>query len=395
MELLYISSFLFKQSEGKTFGLPSCSDSFFQKYLNVFSSIRVLGEKIKTYLDDKSLVEMKDEHIKVRIIEANTHPRDFKNDKSIKKALIEEISRAEAVLIKPSSRKGMMAIRIAKRLKKPYMIEMTGDIHNALKQSPNLLKRMYAPFIYSKIKNAIKDCKYGLYVSEKYLQSKYPINGKSCGCSDVILPKSDEGILKSRINKIEKTNFQTDLVQMAFVGFYQGKMKGIDCAIRSLTHLPDNFHLYVLGNGTEDSRKKWLEYATNRKINIERIHFLESLNSSLAVIEWLRTVDMLVLPTHSEGLPRVVLEAMSQAVPCFSTHVCTLPELIDKNCLFKVDDDVGMSSVIKNSIENKETLKTISVSNFEKSKRYDKDLLNEKRTAFLIDFAEHCSLSIR
>ena len=250
MRLLYISTFMFSKQAGKTFALPSCSDSFFEKYLDVFDSVRVLGEEIKAYLDKSALVEMKDKRIEVRILPANTKPQDFKNDTILKKALTEEIKNAEAIIIKPASRRGIMAIKIAEKLKKPYMIEMTGDIHNALKQSPDILKRIYAPFLYYKTKNALKNVPYGLYVSRDYLQSQFPIKGKMCGCSDVVLEKADDSVLEKRYDKIDNLKNQKT-VSLALVGFYQGKMKGIEYIIGIGKNLMGTvFFLYLLKQGT-------------------------------------------------------------------------------------------------------------------------------------------------
>ena len=41
---------MFYNESDKVYGLPSCSDKFFAKYLEVFDSVKVLGEKIKNYL---------------------------------------------------------------------------------------------------------------------------------------------------------------------------------------------------------------------------------------------------------------------------------------------------------------------------------------------------------
>ena len=51
MNLLYISSFMFNQDGDFIYGLPSCSDAFFQKYLDVFDRITVIGNPFKSYLD--------------------------------------------------------------------------------------------------------------------------------------------------------------------------------------------------------------------------------------------------------------------------------------------------------------------------------------------------------
>jgi glycosyltransferase involved in cell wall biosynthesis len=40
-------------------------------------------------------------------------------------------------------------------------------------------------------------------------------------------------------------------------------------------------------------------------------------------------IDTLVLPSHTEGLPRVVLEAQATAIPLITTRVGGLPEVVE------------------------------------------------------------------
>jgi len=388
MNLLYVGKFMFSKKEDKTYGLPSCADSFFIKYLNVFDNVKVLGEEIKSFLDKSSLMQISDERITVEILPANTSPKDFRNDKKIKKILREEISKAEAVLIKPACRKGMMAIKIAEKLHKPYMIEMTGDIHNALLQNPSFVHRMYAPVLYRQIKNAIKNCKYGIYVSESYLQGKYPIAGKMCGCSDVVLEKSEDVVLEKRLEKIENSDSK-NLIDLCLVGFYQGNGKGVDTAIRAMSRLPENYHFTVLGNGTEENRKKWIEYGEKFGV-YNRIHFDEPLSSAKEVLCWLDNFDIFVLPTRSEGLCRCIVEAISRGMPCFATDICTMPELLPKECLFPLDDDEKLANLVKKYVSDKELMKNVARINFENAKKYDFEILKERRDNFLREFKEYC-----
>lgn len=387
MKLLYISSFMFRISDGITYGLPSCSDDFFKKYLDVFSSVRVLGEPLKSYLDYKSLVSIKDKQISVRILKPNTSPRDIKNDRAVKLNLIEEISQAEAILIKPASRKGMMAIKIADKLNKPYMIEMTGDIHNALKQNPNYLKRLYAPILYRQIKKSISKCKYGLYVSKSYLQDEFPIEGKMCGCSDVFIEKTEKRVLEKRLLKIDLLT-SNKRIDIALIGFYQGRMKGVDTAIQALSQLPQYFHLSVLGNGTEENRMKWISYGKRLNV-IERIHFPKPLPSSQEVLLWLDTMDFFVLPTHSEGLCRCLVEAISRGCPSFATNICSMPELLSSDCLFPLGDDKKLAELLYLYSKNTKLMKELAIKNFQHAKNYNFDVLKKRRNDFLFEFQNY------
>lgn len=391
MKLLYCSAFMFKEVDGQIYALPSCSDPFFQKYLDVFDEVRVIGIPIREYLDDNALVKMTDRRISVKISKPNTAPADFKNDKEVWRVLREEIEKAEAVLIKPASRRGIMAIKIAEKLHKPYMIEMTGDIHNALKQNQSLIKRIYAPILYRQIKYAIKNCRFGLYVSRDYLQQQYPIDGVMCGCSDVILSPSNEAILSKRLCRINGMN-QSSIIDIALVGFYQGKMKGVDTAIRTLSRLSPNFRLNILGNGTQKNRSQWYEYADSLGIvnPHERISFPAPLPNAQSVLEWLDTQDFFVLPTRSEGFGRCVAEAMSRGCVCFATDICTMPELLDKGCLHPLGDDKKLAQLILKFCLNKELMKETAKRNFAKAKEYDFEVLRERRNRFLSQFKRYC-----
>lgn len=382
---------MFREEGGQTYALPSCADPFFQKYLDVFDEVMVLGIPVRDYLDTSALVKMSDTRISVRIAKPNTAPADFKNDKEVKRVLREEIGKAEAILVKPASRRGMMAIKIAEELHKPYMIEMTGDIHNALKQHPSLLKRMYAPFFYRQIKNAIKNCRFGLYVSKDYLQSQFPIHGLMCGCADVILQPADGSILQKRYAKIDGKK-DGDIIDISLIGFYQGKMKGVDTAVRALAKLPVNYRLNILGNGTQENRDHWFGYAASLGIENPqcRITFPKPLPNADAVLEWLDTQDFFILPTRSEGFGRCVAEAMSRGCVCFATDICTMPELLAQECLHPLGDGEKLAELILKYNTNKKLMKANAKRNFEKAKEYDFEILRERRNIFLNQFKEYC-----
>ena len=47
------------------------------------------------------------------------------------------------------------------------------------------------------------------------------------------------------------------------------------------------------------------------------------------LVHWYRAADLLVLPSHSEGSPLVVMEALSCGTPVLATRVGGVPELIE------------------------------------------------------------------
>ena len=61
----------------------------------------------------------------------------------------------------------------------------------------------------------------------------------------------------------------------------------------------------------------------------------------------LKKNDVFIFPSKSEGLPRAVIEAMAVGLPCLSTPVGGIPELIDEEYLFDPLDEMGFTNAIK------------------------------------------------
>ena len=92
--------------------------------------------------------------------------------------------------------------------------------------------------------------------------------------------------------------------------------------------------------------------------------------------------DIFVFPTRAEGLPRAVIEAMAVGLPCLSTPVNGIPELLDNDFMFEPDDVDGFANKIIELIQNPSMLEQISKKNIEKSKEYSWDKLSYRRTKF-------------
>lgn len=385
MKLLYIpySCVFFKDTTGN-YAMPAYGNSFWQKYREEFEDVTILGEPSET---KKDLVRI-DDKIHLFIIPANARPQDFKNDKKVKKALEEHVKAAEAVLIQPTSRKGMMAIKCCEKYKVPYLIEITGDIYTILRNSESCLKRLYAPVLYWQIRFAIKQCKYGLYVTNEYLQKKYPIKGIQCGCTDTNLHYVDEEILGKRVNRIN-SRIDSDKLIIGLIGTYSNNRKGIDTAIKALSVIEkNNIELHILGFGIEEDRKKWKSYA--EKFGVEnRLCFDKPLNDITDIFEWIDCIDLCILPSRSEGLPRCIVEACSRACPCIVSDVAGNKELIDERWRHKAGDYKRLSELIIDMFSEKDTIINASYNNLVKSKQYTIDKQYEIRHSFFNYFKEY------
>jgi glycosyltransferase involved in cell wall biosynthesis len=88
-----------------------------------------------------------------------------------------------------------------------------------------------------------------------------------------------------------------------------------------------DFSLTLVGDGPDRSR---IAQAVSSLALSDRIELTGSLNQQ-AVRAQLAQADIFVLPSLAEGIPVVLMEAMSSGVPCVSTPVNGIPELISHN----------------------------------------------------------------
>jgi glycosyltransferase involved in cell wall biosynthesis len=101
------------------------------------------------------------------------------------------------------------------------------------------------------------------------------------------------------------------------------------------------------------------------------------------------TIDILVIPSYQEGLPRVLIEAMSRACPAVGAKTGGIPELINSEVIHKPGDYKKLANDIKKIIENRDFSIKLAKENFKNSKQYAKENLDSRRMRFWMDFRDN------
>lgn len=99
-----------------------------------------------------------------------------------------------------------------------------------------------------------------------------------------------------------------------------------------------------------------------RQIKDERIHYLGEIRDTEALKAILREHDCLVCPSHAEGMPTVILEAMASGLAIIATNVGAVERLVQSNGLLldkpQVDDLVtALQNIIRMEDNNLKTCK--------------------------------------
>ena len=115
-----------------------------------------------------------------------------------------------------------------------------------------------------------------------------------------------------------------------FVG-YVNKLKGIQDVIKPFSKLSKNNYLMIIGKGPIENELK--EKAGKLGIS-NRILFKGEINPEI-LPKYLKSSDLMILPTYSEGMPNIMLESMASGLPMILTKVGGIPDVAtDENALF-------------------------------------------------------------
>ena len=106
------------------------------------------------------------------------------------------------------------------------------------------------------------------------------------------------------------------------------------------------------------------------------------LPTSEAVREQLDRADLFVLPSHQEGLPKAMVEAMARALPCIGSTVGGIPELLPPEDLVPPGDVAALASKIREVATNPDRMARMSARNLEKATEYRDEVLSEQRNEF-------------
>lgn len=135
--------------------------------------------------------------------------------------------------------------------------------------------------------------------------------------------------------------------------------KGFDVLIRAAAFLRDAGHsveLHIAGDGPLISE---LEHLAREAGMAEMTRFEGSLPHH-RVAGWMQQLDVFVLPCKKDrngdmdGIPVVLMEAMSQSVPVISTRLSGIPELVvheKTGLLAEPDDDADLARQLRRLIE--------------------------------------------
>lgn len=342
-----------------------------KRYYEAFGPCTLCSRVMHQSMTDELLdaTDIIDKLIEVKRLEQTFMP-------SFYRTIAHEIRDADLVIARLHSIIGMHVLRYAKKHGKKCFAEVMGDAWDAL-WNHSLRGKIIAPYAFLMTKKVVWNADYASYVTNEYLQKRYPCPNESLAASDVQPLEISDAVLQKRLERIR--SFDSRNICLMTTGAVDVRYKGQEYVIKAIPALNKlGIHVkYMLVGGGDPTRLRHIAQTCGVE---DQVMFLGR-RPWKEVIELLDTADIYVQPSLQEGLPRSVVEAMSRGCPVIGTNTGGIPELLSSECVVprKVPKELVYAML---RIANHKKISVLAKWNIEKSRRIRHPELDEERMTF-------------
>ncbi|HFK8542993.1 TPA: glycosyltransferase family 4 protein [Proteus mirabilis] len=370
MKLLFCHDHYFYTYKKNLYSPGKFTNSSFERYFPFFKEITILSRE-KKYTNNSFFNKIDDQRISfIPFDNLSTLRNRFFLRKKYKKKITNIINNYDGIIVRLPSEIGFLVAECCSIIKKPYLVEAVACPVDAMKSLKSLKSICYTPIIKKQMERSILNASTVIYVTNHFLQNRYPTKGFKISASNIELNNVVSEYKSIGLKHKKELN-------LTLIGNLDSHHKGYSILYKALYLLGKEnteyyFNVYLIGAG-EYYKKNNLSNHSN--INII---FTGALPKD-KVINILKITDIYLQPSSQEGLPRATIEAMSQAIPCIVSSAGGLPELIDKNFVHDKNDYTKLKSLIVTLINDNEQYIKQSKINLYNSKFYKKQIVTEKR----------------
>lgn len=392
MKLLFVhSTKLIEDDEGNLYTGGSFNSQVWQRYLNLTEKFTVIARKSPVKVKKKEAEEKYNyfDSKKIKFLQVPNLTASIKSIFNIGErvqadSIIEqEVLNSDCIIARLPSKYGYIAIKYAKKHNKRYLIEAVGCAWDEY-WSHSLKGKLFAYSNYLNMKKSIRNAPYVIYVTNQFLQKRYPTAGKWVACSNVMLDEFNDKVIADRLERIKELSLDKKVI-VGTIGAVDVKYKGHEYVIKAIAKIQkenqQNIEYQIVGGGNA----KRLKDLSNKYGVSSSVRFLGAMNH-FDVIKWLETIDIYIQPSKTEGLPRALIEAMSKGLLSIGSNVGGIPELLESPYIFRhgVTATNKLSRIILNIGKN--NMNQQAERNYKESKKYDKKIIERRRNEFLREF---------
>jgi phosphatidylinositol alpha-1,6-mannosyltransferase len=379
---------------GSVYSRGPSTYSYWSRYLDVFDQVVVLARVAnkERELDEDHAQRADGPGVSFRPLPDHTGPWQYLRARRHAQSIARQaIADCDSYLLRVPGVVSQMVWQEILRLKKPYAVEVLGDPWDALAPGtwPHPSRPAFRLIATRQLKRICARASTLNYVTAHALQRRYPPsnNAPVCTFSDVELALAPAKILAEKHRRLRASTWRDPdcgtPLRIGFIGSFSRLYKGADLLLRAaaLCQQKDlNFCLTLVGDGHHLPEMKSL--AATLGIT-DRTHFPGQLPPGKPIFDFLDSLELFVLPSRAEGMPRALLEAMGRGCPCIATDIGGIPELLAPNDLAPAGSSEHLADLILNCASDSDRLIAISERNLATAQRFSPQVIREARHSFL------------
>ncbi len=279
----------------------------------------------------------------------------------------------DIVILRVPSVMGTFLWKFLRKHRVPYVAEVCAQIE--VSEAKKIIE-----FAFSKVMNRClcHICRNAIgvsYVNKSILPLRYPASEDA-----VVTNYSSIDLTRDFFYKREVLKKET--YTLLHVSDLNSTTKGhgtLLCIADKLNKLGYPVNVIIVGGG----RHKPYYEDMAKKMNIyNKVSFLGQISSRNELRKIYIDSDFFVFPSESEGLPRVVIEAMATGLPCITSNVGGIPELLEKNYMHNPNETDEFVKTIVCLITNDQERKRVINRNYECAHDYEYEILKQRRKDF-------------
>ena len=382
MRLLFAHDHRFLRGHaGELYSTGCLPASAWDRYLEHFDQLHVIARDEGLIGDGIELGRADKKGVSFEFLPnlSSAHQLLFRS-REVDRQMEEAVRKADAVVARLPSEIGFLAVKYARRLSKPYAVEVVACAWDALSNFGGISGRLYAPLAFLRARRAVAGAPLALYVTSSWLQGRYPTNGCAGSASNVELePVSRETIDKRRMRLERIANGERPV--LGTIASLRTRAKGVQTAIAALSNLRRagiELDYHLLGAGPVEPWRALAEQAGVADL----VHFDGTRSAGEGVAQWLDGIDIYLQPSFQEGLPRSTIEAMSRGAACIGSTCGGIPELLPTDRLHKPGDAERLAECIARLANDPAGIAEASKADLETARQFDLERLSVKRRDF-------------
>ena len=397
MNLITSLDFRFVRTpDGQVWTRTSYPYAFWDRYLRVFEQVKIIARAEAKADIDERYKPVTGPGVRFLGVPFFLGPWQYlKAHRKVRHAVRAGVGPEDAVLCRVASQLASDLMPSLWAENRPYALEVVGDPYEAF--APGAIHHPLRPYLRRRATQQLKEqCARAAavsYVTERSLQRRYSCTSFSAAVSDIDLQaaafsNSPRMFMTTGSTVSEKeqsapttTRNSPAVARLVFVGSLEQMYKGPDLLLRAMALLRDKVpvELRIIGEG---KHRPGLERLSQSLGLQGAVQFVGELPAGEAIRSELDNATFMVLPSRTEGLPRVVIEAMARGLPCIATKVGGIPELLDAEDLVPPNEFQALAEKIELILGDCSRLNRMSARNLEKAQQFRPEVLERKRTSF-------------